>query len=217
MDKAGLNRSSRLFMLAGIVALHSLVYYGVNTLNSLRPPQDFHDFTLIIDHWIPYLKWTWTIYYFGDFYIIFAAAAIVYRLPRSKFIRAVWVYAGMIVSGAVIQYAIPTVAPWPPDLSVGQEFVHNLISLYPYACLPSMHVALTVLPALFLFSVIESRPVRWVSSILAALITLSILTTKEHYFLDMIAGLVLAAAFYGLWRWNPKNITSAKNFEIPED
>jgi membrane-associated phospholipid phosphatase len=83
--------------------------------------------------------------------------------------------------------------------------MHNLISMRPYACLPSMHVALSVLPVCILYSVLKSIWIRIFSTLLAVLITVSTLTLKEHYFLDALAGLLLALIFYGFWRGDLKN------------
>jgi hypothetical protein len=191
---------ARLLAIAGITVLHLTCYFAVNTINSHRPDTAFVDLTLVVDGWIPYIGWTWVIYYCGDVYITLWAAAVFWQIPSAWFGRAVQVYAGMIVAGAAVQLLVPASAPWPSNLTAVQQWVHDLISMQPYACLPSMHVALTVLPAGFAVSVLRSPTLRVGSVVLAALITVSTLTLKEHFFLDAVAGVALGLAAYSIWR-----------------
>jgi hypothetical protein len=74
------------------------------------------------------------------------------------------------------------------------------MSLDLYACLPSMHVALTIFPTCLSFSVFRSRLIRTILVILTVLITISTLTFKEHVFLDAVTGILLALVFYAVWR-----------------
>jgi hypothetical protein len=191
---------ARIVAMVGIALLHIACYYVVNLTNSRRSATVFVDLTLTIDGWIPYIGWTWVIYYFGDLYIIFWAGAVFWQIPRARFVRAVYAYGGMIVVGATVQLLVPATAPWPASPADAQQWVHELISMRPHACLPSMHVALTVLPAGFAVSVLQSRSLRVLSVILAALITVSTLTLKEHFFLDAVSGVVLGVAAYAFWR-----------------
>lgn len=203
-DITKLNWILRLFVIISVMLLHSLCYYMVNLINSYRPKSAFYDFTTVVDSWIPYISWTWIIYYFGDIYITLGAALIVWRLSRKEFIRAIYVYSGMIITGALIQLIFPAQAPWPSELIKPHLFFHDLISMRPYACLPAMHVSLTILPAFFLFSVTKSKWIRFLSTLLAVLISISTITLEEHFFLDMVAGFILAFVFYILWRWDFK-------------
>jgi hypothetical protein len=190
----------RLAMILGVVAVHGLCYQFVNLLNSQRPLSAFFNFHTVVDDWIPYIPWTLVFYYLGDIYILFFAPVIVWKLSETKFVRAVYVFTAMIISGALIQLALPCQAPWPNHLSGVQAFVHNSAFLRPYACLPSMHVALTVLPTCLLFWAIKSNWIRGLSTLMAVLITASIATTKEHFFLDAVTGAIFAFFFFLLWR-----------------
>lgn len=186
-------------MVIGVVGLHGLCYQAVNILNSQRPLFPYVNFHTIVDDWIPYVPLTLIFYYLGDAYILFFAPVVVWKLRDTKFVRAVGVYTAMIISGALIQLAFPCQAPWPNHMTSVQLFVHKQAFLRPYACLPSMHVALTVLPACILFWVTKSLWIRALSTMVAFLITVSIVTTKEHYFLDAVTGIVFALVFYVLW------------------
>ena len=158
------------------------------------------------------MSWTWTIYYFGDVYITIGAAFIVWRLNLKKFKNATLVYSGMIFSGALIQVLLPAQAPWPEKIIPSHLFFHDLIKMKPYACFPSMHVALAVLPACLLFSVTKNKLIRILSTTTAALISFSTITLKEHYVMDVVSGLVLALIFYAVWIF----LTREKTFQIKE-
>jgi membrane-associated phospholipid phosphatase len=189
----------RLFLMIGIICLHASCYYLVNLINSSRPESAFLDLRVFLDNHIPYLSWTWVIYYFGDVYITLFAAIIALQLPEKKFIRLILTYVGMVVTGALIQIALPAAAPWPGEITKPQLFFHELISMRPYACLPSMHVALTVLPAGVLFSVTKKTSIRFFSTIMAILISISTLTLHEHFVLDLLTGVLLGLIFYLFW------------------
>lgn len=199
-------------MILWIILFHIILYYLVNLFNSKRPESDFINYALNLDNSIPYLSWTLTIYYFGDVYITIGAAFIVWRLNLKKFKNATLVYSGMIFSGALIQVLLPAQAPWPEKIIPSHLFFHDLIKMKPYACFPSMHVALAVLPACLLFSVTKNKLIRILSTTTAALISFSTITLKEHYVMDVVSGLVLALIFYAVWIF----LTREKTFQIKE-
>jgi membrane-associated phospholipid phosphatase len=121
----------------------------------------------------------------------------------------------MILTGALLEIAVPAQSPYPADMNSIQQFIHEKSYSGPYACFPSMHVMLTVLPALILFSVIRSRWIRFLSTLTAVLIVASTLTLKEHFFIDTLAGVIFAFIFYGFWRLDFKKLfrTQKKGWE----
>lgn len=193
-----LKPSVRLLRISGVIFLHVSVYLAVNLINNARPATHLWNFHTPIDNWIPYLSWTWTIYYAADVYILCGAAAILWKLDDERFARASWAFGGMIISGGALQLLFPAQAPWPAQLSAPQQVVHSF-SL-PFACLPSMHVALTTLPSCIALAVWRSRVFKMSLVFMTLLVTLSTVTMKEHYFLDAVAGLLLASFFYSYWR-----------------
>jgi membrane-associated phospholipid phosphatase len=187
---------------------HGICYYTVNLINSWRSPASLLSLKTAVDGWIPLVEPTWAIYYFGDVYIVLLGIYVLVRMPADQFRRAVGAYAGMIALGAAIQLLLPAEAPWPTNLTSAQRWMHEAIAMRPYACLPSMHVALTVLPAALSLSVLRPRWVRSTSLLLATVITLSTLSLKEHYFLDAVAGIVLGLAAYAYWRCGQRMLSA---------
>ena len=203
MIAAGDRRSgsvTRVLLISGNVVLQTLCHDAVNAWNAARPSSDLYDFSTVVDQWIPYIPWTWTVYYFGDIYVLFWGAYVVWKMPHGDFLRAYLVYFAMIVTGALVQYLMPGRSPWPEDGAFVQHWFHEQITFDPYVCLPSMHVALAVLPACMTFDVIRARSLRILTVVITVLITISTLTLKEHFALDAVAGIMLALICYAFWR-----------------
>jgi len=201
-----LQRNILLLLIIGVAVSHILCWIMVNEINRRLPPSQLNNLSTIFDNWIPYLGWTFIPYYLGNFYMSFWAFFIVWKLPDKKLLRAVYTYSAMILTGALLEIAVPAHSPYPADMNSIQQLIHEKSYSGPYACFPSMHVALTVLPALILFSVITSKWIRLLSTVLAVLIVASTLTLKEHFFIDTLAGVIFSFMFYGFWRLDFKKL-----------
>jgi membrane-associated phospholipid phosphatase len=66
----------------------------------------------------------------------------------------------------------------------------------PANCFPSLHVALATLAAVTLRR--RGGPWRWLAPLWVGAIALSTLTTKQHYAIDLLAGLVLSPLAFAL-------------------
>jgi len=201
-----LQRNSRFLLILGVAVLHIFCWIMVNEINKRLPPSQLNNLSTIFDNWIPYLGWTFLFYYLGLFYISLWAFFIVWKLKDKKFLRVLYTYTAMILTGALLEIAVPAHSPYPADMNSIQQFIHEKSYSGPYACFPSMHVTLTVLPALILFSVIKSKWTRFLSTLMAVLIVASTLTLKEHFFIDTLAGVIFAFIFYGFWRFDLKKL-----------
>ncbi len=190
---------AKLALMAATVVLHLTVYRLVNVWNARRPASDYLSAWTPVDDWIPYLPWTAVLYYLGDLFIILGGAAVVWRLERG-FGRALMAYTGMILTGGVVQVLLPIPGPWPTDPSALQQFFHALPGVDPYAALPSMHVALATLPAAIAWTSIRSVGVKAILLGTALVVSVSTLTTKEHYVLDAVTGCALGLAAWAYWR-----------------
>jgi membrane-associated phospholipid phosphatase len=186
----------RLAVILSIAFLHLSCYVLVNIISSRRPIEAFKNLEIALDRKVPYLAWTGVIYYFGDLFIVLFAALIIWNMQRARFRRLAFVYAGMILAGAITQLLIPGRAPWSENAAAFQKAFRGFLGLRPYACFPSMHVALSVFPALLSLSFSKSAGLKILCIVCAVLIGISTLTFKEHYILDVIAGSALAIIFY---------------------
>jgi len=139
------------------------------------------------------LQWTWV---YVSYYPFIAGAFFLGRTPelRMKFSRAMGLAA---LFAAIVFVCFPTRIPREAYPIVGVGWAADLLRRLRAAdvdgaCLPSMHVAMSLLSAA---AYGESFPkFRVPAGAWAALIVYSTMATKQHYFLDAVAGAVLAAS-----------------------
>ena len=189
----------RIVLVLAVIVLHFGVYRLVNVLNSERPASAFHDFSTFGDSRIPYLGWTSVVYYFAFPYVMVMGTIVVWELPRRRSFHAVVAFAFLIVAGGALQLAFPARSPWPAEVTWVQGLSHS-ISFDPFVCLPSMHVALATLTAALSAAVFPSSRAKLMHGFTALAISISTVTLKEHYLLDVLAGGLFAGLVYLVWR-----------------
>jgi membrane-associated phospholipid phosphatase len=142
-----------------------------------------------IDHAIPFIPWTFLIYT-SDYFLFLVPIISIKELDRFNRMSRM-LFATLFISGAFFIF-MPTEYPRPVYPQVENWLVNFWMNVVgnadtPRNCFPSMHVALTGIAtwnlrykgpkvfALFCF---------W-----SLLIFLSTLTTKQHYFSDVLGGI----------------------------
>ncbi len=152
-----------------------------------------------VDDWIPFLQWTvWV--YLSEYVLLILAIWFAVDARRRSDTAYGLVLTAMI--GFVIFTLLPTsVMPQSPDLAGATGFLWRFLFAVDTTgnALPSLHVANTCLAAIAL----SSRRGLWRITVLvwAAMIILSTLTTKQHYAIDVLGGLMLAAVNFVLVRF----------------
>ena len=155
---------------------------------------------LSLDYRIP-LQPAWVLAY-GPLYL-FLILLPVFVVRQDELIRrTVLAYLTVWIASYVSFFFYPTVAPRLDDTAVGHGFVlWGLRFLYsadpPYNCFPSLHVAHSFVSALSSYRV--HRGVGIGAAACAFVVGLSTLFTKQHYILDVVAGIVLAFVAYALF------------------
>jgi len=145
------------------------------------------------------------IYVWGHLPIIIGVAFWLYACHRHNY--ALFRNAFMI-SGVIALIGFTTVPLAPPRYMPEFGFVDTIVTaqsyyifqnpkiVNQYAAMPSLHFGWDLLVALAIFTQTGSRKVRIVAAFLP-LVTLSgIVLTANHYFLDALAGALVAAAGY---------------------
>ncbi len=200
-EKSEVDWRLRAGLVLSVTALQLGTFYLTYKLYALIPYNVYLNVQTAWDNYIPYLWWSWTVYYFGFAYVIVAGAAGIWRMSKLAMSRTVAVYSILILIGALLHVAIPTRAPWPDvnDLTAIQCGFKTACHIEPLACLPSMHVTLVTLTAFVSFHTLRTRIYRLMSIVIALTISASVLTAKEHWFLDAITGLLLGLA--AGWGW----------------
>lgn len=151
-----------------------------------------------IDRAVPFMPWTGWIYA-TVFPFPLLAAALVRDDRGVRTMLAAFIGVTTVLFAVFLAY--PTVYP-RPDWSGGGLAALPLALIYrvdlPRNCLPSGHVTAAFLTA---FSVRQCRPRLGAALIFwAAVISVSTLTTKQHYFWDVVSGVLLSAAGYAAAR-----------------
>lgn len=144
-----------------------------------------------IDEKTPFLAWTVWIYNSQFFFL--AVSIYLMREPQNLS-RTLYAMALVSLFAFCIFAIFPTTLP--RDYATGTGLTAKAFqSLYAVDsssnCFPSLHVSLAWLAALGVWQ--ERRSLGMVICLWAMLITISTMTTKQHYFIDVLAGLVLAA------------------------
>jgi membrane-associated phospholipid phosphatase len=177
---------TKLFLFV-VFALAYQVFYVFPNLSPLREPVTLPLFA--IDRLFPLVPWTFSIYV-SDYLLAFFAIILLQEEEFFEYTRLT--FASLIICGLFF-HLFPTTYPRPPYPTVENPVVAFLLRAVSFAdrptnCFPSMHVAMAVTATWALRHRPRTFPV-YVGWTLA--ICLSTLTTKQHYFLDIIGGLAV--------------------------
>jgi len=182
-----------------MVLLVALVPFYI-FIPELFPPSTRHVPELALDRMLP-LQPEWALVY-GALYLFLILLPVFVVRQEELIRRTVFAYLLIWLTAYVFFFALyPTAAPRPGRV-IGQGFaVWGLRALYssdpPYNCFPSLHVAHSFVSALACHRVHARLGV--VAIGFATLVAMSTLFTKQHYVLDVIAGVFLAAVAYGVF------------------
>ena len=181
------NQKTKWIFCIGIVILILVPYEIVNHLPLHRYTIPF----IFGEKRIPFLPWTFIIYI-----SYFVQAVIIIRLIPVKFLPRVTLFAlCMVMIGIIIFILFPI--EYPRNLYFS---ANNNITLFRKIdgsgnCFPSLHVSM----ALFLatcYGLIQKSFIRkflmWTWTIA---VIISVLTTKQHYLIDIFGGIVLVIPF----------------------
>jgi membrane-associated phospholipid phosphatase len=153
-----------------------------------------HAPALPLDLRIP-LQPVWVLVY-GALYLFLILLPVFVVRQEEHIRRTVFAYLTVWIVAYLGFYFYPTVAPRPDEPVMGDGFAFWALGfLYssdpPYNCFPSLHVAHSFVSALTILRV--HRGLGFTAIVSAFLVGLSTLFTKQHYILDVVAGILLAS------------------------
>lgn len=158
-----------------------------------------HAPALALDRLLP-LAPTWALVY-GALYGFLIVLPVFVVQQQELIRRTVWAYLTVWIVAYICFMLYPTVAPRPETVMGNGFAVWGLRFLYdadpPYNCFPSLHVAHSFVSALACFRVHRTLGIVALSG--ASLVALSTLFTKQHYVVDLVAGILLALAAYAVF------------------
>lgn len=181
-----------------MIVLVALVPFYVFIPN-LIPGRTMHIPEVAWDRLVP-LQPIWAVIY-GALYLCLILLPVFIVRTKELLRRTVLAYLMVWITAYIVFLVYPTAAPRPAQL-IGDGFaVWGLRFLYdadpPYNCFPSLHVAHSFVSAFACYRV--HRTVGITAILAAAVVGVSTLFTKQHYILDVLAGVLLAAVAYALF------------------
>ena len=144
--------------------------------------------------------WTWTVL---PYFLLIGGMYLPTFLSKPEdFVTALYA----ITIAACVNYGIflfyPTTFPRPPapeGMAVFDVLYRWLISIdTPANCFPSGHISVPAIGVWYLMR--EHKSWAWLYAIVFCLLALTVLTTKQHYVIDIVGGLF--TAFIGIFMAN---------------
>jgi membrane-associated phospholipid phosphatase len=177
-----------------LALLQSAVYFGIGHAHIARSTELLRT---RLDDWIPF--WPWTSWCYLPFYAAVFIMCLAGFRRRSVFHGAARAVLLIMFIGATCHLFIGAEYPrpilHPPYASISAAFMASVQRIDPPGnVFPSLHVAHTTMLSLLLM---RDRPrLGLVALVMATMLALSTLTTKQHFIADVLSGYVLA--FIGL-------------------
>lgn len=175
----------------GIIVFFLALYGIVNHL----PLQRYSIPFMFREDLIPFLPWTFIIY----LSIFFQYFIVVKKIPSEKLTSLFIKFSFVMASTLILFIVFPIEYPRYLYPSTG------IINFFratdgPGNCFPSLHVIETVLLAACYWFLEKSTWRRLIMTLWSVLIIISVLTTKQHYIIDIIGGIVLVSPFIFIMR-----------------
>ncbi len=177
------------WVVAGVGYIAFCLLYTVAGASPFRAP------TLLppsfADEFIPFMGWTVWIYHAQFFFLFFCCAALKRSVTITRTLSSMGL-ASLLAFITFFIYPTSVLRPQPPSTGMTAMAFALLYGMDSAAnCFPSLHVALAWLAMIGVSE--ESRKRGVLAAVCAVLISISTLTTKQHYAVDVAGGLALAA------------------------
>jgi membrane-associated phospholipid phosphatase len=179
-----------------------LLYQVTNRLHLYEPQLLPFD---LIDDIMPF--WPWTVWVYFSEYVIFLAAYFGLR-KKEHVTRYFYAYMGILLFSIVVFIFYPVTFPRDAFPVVGDSFSERALAFLrthmdePANCLPSLHVSSCFISAFCFWQ--ESRRKFALFFLWAFLVSISTMTTKQHYFVDVWAAFLLTAVAYWIFFYKVK-------------
>lgn len=174
-----------------VYAFHGLGYMYIN---SKVRTEHLYDVSLYIDRVIPLIpEWSWVyemLFIFPIFLVI-----VLDNIEDVKRVGFSIIMCDLVAYPIFLLFPVMSIRQEVP-MNTPSEVLLNFIYYVdlPTNCFPSLHVAVSMISA---FAIYHKQKIKGVWAIvLGILISLSTLFTKQHYFVDVISGLLLATFCY---------------------
>lgn len=186
------------------LVLFQLVLFYANRLIQGEP----HIIGNYIDDAIPFNAW-FIIPYYAWYLLIFIVPYYAYLKDKNKFYKYIICYVVITLVANVVFIAYPSMVVRPDFKTTGiLTFLTNFIYWIDNPatnCLPSLHCAISMLFVLIVCTMKNTNTkFKIFIFIMSVLIMFSTLFTKQHVFLDLVTGDILALIVYIIFMNNKK-------------
>lgn len=196
-----MRKHQRLILTLLAMSVIAVIYFGFNYFNSLQAVV-YTNFGFAFEKNIPLIP-LFVLLYLTVYFVYITPFFFVFNVRKYKHVLAAYLFVAF-VSG-LFYVILPTKMIWEPFTAKTATdclipFLRALDSPN-FNLLPSMHVSLAFLATFVVAS--ENRKWGYFLAIASTLIAFSTLFTKQHYVLDLLAGLLLAivAYLFFVYKW----------------
>ena len=141
--------------------------------------------------------WTAVIYVFGGFAAPVVSLMFNWPWPKLRFVLRTYAPASAVLFAALVTFPVGMHRPEYTGPGLDERLMRWVFSVDRETnCFPSSHTMFAVASALLVGHGGASRWVRVASWILAASVCATTVTTGQHYYMDVAAGAMTAAAGY---------------------
>ncbi len=183
----------RLVCGVAVGGLFAWMYFGISRVTLDRS----YSLLTRLDAAIPFIPWTWWIYFPG--YLLGLLIAVLALRDMRIFYRILVTVLFADLVCVAIFFVFPSTFPRPtnPGPGLTGEAIRWFWSIDPpNNTFPSSHVAMSVLAALAMWK--DKNRLRLANYLLTTGVAVTVLTTKQHYLLDVLGGFVVAFGSFRL-------------------
>lgn len=189
-----------LFFLGGAATL--IPYQLLNRFHVFEPQLLLFD---KIDEMMP--LWSWTVWIYITEYAFFLIAYFGLQ-NRENVTRYFYSYITILLISFVVFFFYPVTFPRADFPVLGNSFSDQALTFLrtymdaPANCLPSLHVSSCFISSFCFWP--ESRKKAIALSLWSGVVSVSTMTTKQHYFIDVWIALLLTAAVFWIFFYRVK-------------
>ncbi len=183
-----------------IIVICLIMFQGLCYLISKQLEGTPHLIGSLIDQKIPFSIYA-IIPYCTWYFMLFIVPYIIYKKDKTKFSKYCITYILMTIVANIIFVIYPTTVNRP--IVEGASIIELLTRLIFWIdtpvlnCFPSLHCAISMLWILFIFNIKEStNKEKMIITTISILIMLSTLYLKQHVFIDLVSGDIIATCIY---------------------
>ncbi|MGC8685051.1 MAG: phosphatase PAP2 family protein [bacterium] len=204
-------KHERLFIALFLVTFLSIGFYYVDWHNNLlwKEGMKFYSLTTFVDRSIPFTPaWVWIYLLYYPF--CFTPLFLLNNIDTFRRVAGAYLLEFVIAFIVFLSFPVRMIRPEFVPVTLSEKAVSIIYKVDPgFNVFPSLHVANSLLVALIFYR--YNKPLGIFFIFIAILISLSTMFVKQHYFFDVVTGVLDAAIVYPIMFWGHKPVRTSKN------